>query len=93
MLAPIPFSLFEHLDRQLHQAEGTPVAEIRENDDRYQLAVELSGIRKDAIEVKATEHGRQSARSGPTSMVERTMCSANFAMVVGAATSTLARNL
>ena len=56
-LSQSPFSLFEHLDRQLHQAEGTPVAEIRENDDRYQLAVELPGINKDAIEVKATEHG------------------------------------
>lgn len=56
-LSQSPFSLFEHLDRQLHQAEGTPVAEIRENDDRYQLAVELPGISKDAIEVKATEHG------------------------------------
>lgn len=56
-LSQSPFSLFEHLDRQLHQAEGTPVAEIRENDDRYQLAVELPGISKDAIEIKATEHG------------------------------------
>lgn len=56
-LSQSPFSLFEHLDRQLHQVEGTPVAEIRENDDRYQLAVELPGISKDAIEVKATEHG------------------------------------
>ncbi|MXW41391.1 MAG: Hsp20/alpha crystallin family protein [Synechococcus sp. SB0668_bin_15] len=56
-LSQSPFSLFEHLDRQLHQAEGTPVAEIRENDDRYQLAVELPGISKDAIDIKATEHG------------------------------------
>lgn len=56
-LSQSPFSLFEHLDRQLHHAEGTPVAEIRENDDRYQLAVELPGISKDAIEIKATEHG------------------------------------
>ena len=56
-LSQSPFSLFEHLDRQLHHTEGTPVAEIRENDDRYQLAVELPGISKDAIEVKATEHG------------------------------------
>ncbi|MYF36733.1 MAG: Hsp20/alpha crystallin family protein [Synechococcus sp. SB0678_bin_12] len=56
-LSQSPFSLFEHLDRQLHQAEGTPVAEIRENDNRYQVAVELPGISKDAIDVKATEHG------------------------------------
>ncbi|MCY4359837.1 MAG: Hsp20/alpha crystallin family protein [Cyanobacteria bacterium MAG APA_bin_95] len=56
-LSQSPFSLFEHLDRQLHHAEGTPVAEIRENDDRYQLAVELPGISKDAIDIKATEHG------------------------------------
>ncbi len=56
-LSQSPFSLFEHLDRQLHQAEGTPVAEIRENDHRYQLAVELPGINKDAIDLKATEHG------------------------------------
>ncbi|MCY3537730.1 MAG: Hsp20/alpha crystallin family protein [Synechococcus sp. SB0662_bin_45] len=56
-LSQSPFSLFEHLDRQFHQAEGTPVAEIRENDNRYQVAVELPGISKDAIDVKATEHG------------------------------------
>ncbi len=56
-LSQSPFSLFEHLDRQLHQAEGTPVAEIRENDHHYQLAVELPGINKDAIDLKTTEHG------------------------------------
>ncbi|KKZ12722.1 MAG: hypothetical protein TE42_03415 [Candidatus Synechococcus spongiarum SP3] len=56
-LSQSPFSLFEHLDRQLHQAESAPAAEIRENDNRYQLAVELPGISKDAIEIKATEHG------------------------------------
>ena len=56
-LSQSPFSLFEHLDRQFHQAEDTPVAEIRENDNRYQVAVELPGISKDAIDVKATEHG------------------------------------
>ena len=56
-LSQSPFSLFEHLDRQLHQAGSTPVAEIRENDNRYQLALELPGISKDAIEIKATEHG------------------------------------
>ncbi len=56
-LSQSPFSLFEHLDRQLHQAERTPVAEIRENDARYQLAVELPGIPKDAIDIKASENG------------------------------------
>ena len=56
-LSQSPFSLFEHLDRQLNQAGSTPVAEIRENDNRYQLAVELPGISKDAIDIKATEHG------------------------------------
>ena len=56
-LSQSPFSLFEHLDRQVHLAERTPVAEIRENDDRYQLAVELPGVSKDAIDIKASENG------------------------------------
>ncbi len=65
-LSQSPFSLFEHLDRQLHHAEGTPVAEIRENDDRYQLAVELPGISKDAIDIKATEHGMTVSAERPS---------------------------
>jgi len=55
-LSQSPFSLFERLDQQLQHAERAPVAEIRESDEGYELAVELPGIPKDAIDIKASEN-------------------------------------
>lgn len=56
-LTSSPFSLFSQLDRQLQHAELSPTAEVREDDHRYQLAIDLPGIANDAIDLKATESG------------------------------------
>ena len=45
----------QQLNQQLHQAERVPAAEVHETADAYQVLVELPGVDKDAIEVKATD--------------------------------------
>ncbi|MFM8605511.1 MAG: Hsp20/alpha crystallin family protein [Cyanobium sp.] len=54
-----PFDLFDRLEQQLsqqlHTAERVPAAEVHETPEAYELVLELPGVNKDAIEVKATE--------------------------------------
>jgi HSP20 family protein len=54
-----PFELFDRLEQQLSkQLEGTervPAAELHETADAYELVLELPGVDKDAIDVKATD--------------------------------------
>jgi HSP20 family protein len=54
-----PFELFDRLEQQLsqqlHSAERVPAAEVHESPEAYQLVLELPGVDKAAIEVKATE--------------------------------------
>jgi HSP20 family protein len=54
-----PFELFDRLEQQLsqqlHTAERVPAAEVHETPEAYELVLELPGVNKDAIEVKATE--------------------------------------
>ncbi|MEY3929820.1 MAG: hypothetical protein RLZZ516_1530 [Cyanobacteriota bacterium] len=54
-----PFQLFDRLDQQLsqqlHSAERVPAAEVHESPEAYEVVLELPGVDKDAIEVKATE--------------------------------------
>jgi len=54
-----PFDLFDRLEQelsqQLHSAERVPAAEVRERADSYEVVLELPGIDKQAIEVKATD--------------------------------------
>ena len=50
-----PFDLFERLDQQLHSAERVPSAEIHEHDEAYDVVLELPGVDRDAIDVKATD--------------------------------------
>ena len=50
-----PFDLFERLEQQLHSAERVPAAEVHESDDAYEVVLELPGVDKDAIDVKATD--------------------------------------
>ena len=50
-----PFDLFERLDQQLSQAERVPVAEIHETADHYTVRLELPGVSRDSIDVKATD--------------------------------------
>ncbi|WP_353091168.1 Hsp20 family protein, partial [Synechococcus lacustris] len=50
-----PFDLFEKLEQQLAQAERVPAAEVIETNNSYQIALELPGIDRESIDVKATE--------------------------------------
>ena len=54
-----PFELFDRLEQQLSQqlqtAERVPAAEVRETADSYTVVLELPGVEKDSIDVKASE--------------------------------------
>ena len=52
---PSPFDLFERLEQQLHNAERVPAAEVHETENAYEVVLELPGVDKDAIDVKATD--------------------------------------
>lgn len=50
-----PFDLFNQLEQQLASAERVPAAEIVEKDDAYITRLELPGVDKGSIEIKATD--------------------------------------
>lgn len=54
-----PFELFDRLEQQLSQqlqtAERVPAAEVHETSEAYEVIVELPGVEKASIEVKATD--------------------------------------
>jgi HSP20 family protein len=50
-----PFDLFDRLEQQLHTAERVPAAEVHETADAYEVVLELPGVNKKAITVKATD--------------------------------------
>ena len=50
-----PFDLFERLEQQLATAERVPNAEILDNESNYIIRLELPGVVRDSIDVKATE--------------------------------------
>jgi HSP20 family protein len=54
-----PFDLFDRIEQQLsqqlHTAERVPAAEVHDTPDAYEVVLELPGIDKDAIDVKATD--------------------------------------
>jgi HSP20 family protein len=50
-----PFDLLERLEQQVNQAERVPAAEVHENDQAYVVVLELPGVDKESIEVKATD--------------------------------------
>jgi HSP20 family protein len=50
-----PFDLFDRLEQQLSTAERVPPAEIHESDSAYEVILELPGVDRAAIDVKATE--------------------------------------
>ncbi len=67
-----PYDLLERLEQQVHQAERVPAAEVHETDQAYVVVLELPGVDKDSIEVKATDRSllisaerRSFASSGP----------------------------
>ncbi len=66
-----PFDLFDRLEQQLQTAERIPAAEIHETADAYEIALELPGVDKSSIDVKATDRSlivtaeRKSQRPAP----------------------------
>ncbi len=50
-----PFDLFERLEQQLATAERVPNAEILDNKDTYIVRLELPGVDRDSIDIKATD--------------------------------------
>ena len=70
-----PFDLFDRLEQQLQSAERVPAAEVQETEEAYELVLELPGVDKEAIDVKATDRSlvisaqrrnpRQAAPAGP----------------------------
>ncbi len=54
-----PLSLIDRLEQQLshqlHSAERLPAAEVHETAEAYEVVLELPGVDRDAIDVKATE--------------------------------------
>jgi HSP20 family protein len=49
------FDLVDRLEQQLQTAERVPAAEVHDTEEAYELVLELPGVDKDAIEVKATD--------------------------------------
>ena len=50
-----PFDLLERLEQQVAQAERVPAAEVLEHADGYTVRLELPGVDRDSIDVKATD--------------------------------------
>ena len=50
-----PFELFERLEQQIATAERVPNAEIVETENGYVLRLELPGVQRDSIDIKATD--------------------------------------
>ncbi|MCP9785413.1 Hsp20/alpha crystallin family protein [Cyanobium sp. N5-Cardenillas] len=50
-----PFDLFDRLEQQLQTAERVPAAEIHETEAMYSIALELPGVDRSSIDVKATD--------------------------------------
>ena len=51
-----PFDLFERLDQQLASAERVPNAEIIDSESAYTVRLELPGVDRASIDIKATDH-------------------------------------
>ena len=50
-----PFDLFERLEQQLATAERVPNTEIHETESSYIVRLELPGVDRDSIDIKATD--------------------------------------
>ena len=50
-----PFDLFERLEQQIATAERVPNAEIVETENGYVVRLELPGVQRDTIDIKATD--------------------------------------
>ena len=71
-----PFDLFDRLEQQLNQqlqsAERGPAAEVHETPEAYELVLELPGVDKETIDVKATDRSLlvNAERRSPRSQTE-----------------------
>lgn len=50
-----PFDLLDHLEQQVSQAERVPAAEVIETNASYTVRLELPGVDRESIDVKATD--------------------------------------
>lgn len=50
-----PFELLDRLEQQLTHTERVPAAEVRESEKGYEIVLELPGVDRDSIDVKATD--------------------------------------
>ena len=50
-----PFDLLDRLEQQVSQAERVPAAEVIETNTSYTVRLELPGVDRDSIDVKATD--------------------------------------
>ena len=50
-----PFDLFQQLEQQLQTAERVPAAEVRDTEAGYRICLELPGVERSSIDVKATD--------------------------------------
>ena len=50
-----PFDLFERLEQQIATAERVPNAEIIETENGYVVRLELPGVQRNSIDIKATD--------------------------------------
>ena len=50
-----PFDLFQQLEQQLQTAERVPAAEVRDTETGYRICLELPGVDRASIDVKATD--------------------------------------
>jgi len=84
-LHPSPFDLFDRLEQQLQTAERIPAAEIHETEDAYEIALELPGVDKSSIDVKATDRSliitaeRKSLRAAAVEAVAESQADADTA--------------
>ena len=65
-----PFDLFERLEQQLATAERVPNAEIHETETGYTVRLELPGVDRDSIDVKATDRNLAIAAERPATNSE-----------------------
>ncbi|WP_413441802.1 Hsp20/alpha crystallin family protein [Synechococcus sp. MIT S1220] len=65
-----PFDVFERLEQQLATAERVPHAEIVETDENYTVRLELPGVDRKSIDVKATDRNLAISAERPASNSE-----------------------
>ena len=73
-----PFDLFELLDQQIASAQQVPSAEILEGTVSYTVRVELPGVDRDSIDIKATDHNLEISAERKSTEQETEMLMSEF---------------